>query len=82
MNSTFQEISTVIEVNLTLLINFFKMQLRARQGDLKSECLFRTCSVATNLVTSPNNEFQIAVLVRFTSSAIYGTVPYSIISFI
>ena len=58
------------------------MQLEARQKDFKNEDLFRTCSVATNPVTSPNNPLPIAVLLCCAVLANYGTVPYSLISFI
>ena len=61
MNSNFQEPSTVFKVKLTLSKSLFRMQLQARQSDFKSEKLFHTCSVATNLATSPNNSLQSAV---------------------
>ena len=76
MNSLFQEPNTVIKLKLMLPIDLLRMQLQFMQNDFKSEYLFRTCSVATNLVTSPNNPFQIAVLLCCAVLADYGIVPY------
>ena len=59
MNPPFQELIAVIKVKLTLSISLFKMQLQARQSHFKSEYLFRTFSVATNLVTSPKSSFRL-----------------------
>ena len=43
--------STLIKLKLTMSISLHK-QLQYKQRDFKSEYLFRTCSVSTNLVTS------------------------------
>ena len=56
------------------------MQQQARQNDFKSEYLYRTCSVATNLVTSPNNPFQNTVLLCCVILENYETFPHSLIS--
>ena len=82
MNPPFQELTAVIKVKFTLSISLVKMQLRARQSDFKSEYPLRTCSVDTNLVISPNNPIQTAVLLCCAMLANYRTVPYSLIRFI
>ena len=74
MNPLFHELSAVIKVKLTLSISLFRMQLQAGQSDVKSEFLFRTCSVATNLVTWFKIPFQFAVLLCRAVLASYGTI--------
>ena len=59
MNPLFQELSSVIKVELTLSISLFKTQLQIIQSDFKSEYLFRTCSVDTYLVTSLKISFRL-----------------------
>ena len=81
MNPHFQELSAAIKVKLTLSISLFNMHLQDEQSDFKSEYLFRTCSVATNLVTSLNNPFHFAVLLCYAVLTNYATVPYSLHSF-
>ena len=67
-------------VKLTLPKSLFKTQLQYRLCDCRSEHLFRKCSVATNLVKSSKNSFQIAVLQCCAVSANCGIVLYSLIS--
>ena len=66
---------------MTLSTSLPKMQLQSRQNDFKSEYLFRTSADATDLLMSLNSPFQPAVLQCCVVLAIYGTVPYSLISF-
>ena len=82
MNPLFQELSAVIILKLTLWMSLLRMQMQFKYSDIKIEYLIRTCSVATDLVTLLNTQFQSAVLLRCVVLAKYGTVLYSLISFI
>ena len=77
-NPTFEKISAV-SVNENDKVKKIALQRNAIiERDFKSEHLFRTCSVATNLVTSlefhSNLSYYIVPLL-----ANYGTVPYSLV---
>ena len=82
VNPPFQQLNAVIQLKLTLSMSLLKMLLQFISSELKSKYLFRTCSVATNLVTSLNNPFKSAVLLCCVVLVTHGTVPYSLISFI
>ena len=54
-----------------------RMQPQFIQTDFKREYLFRTCSVANDLVTSPSDSFQVAVLLRCVVLAHYETFVFT-----
>ena len=77
-NPHFDDFSAVILSQIDNINKFTLMTTAIIKRDFKSEYLFRTCSVATNLVKSfefLSNLCQYAVL--FLPN--YGTVPYSLI---
>ena len=77
-NPLFHKISAVIGIELE---NVNQLTLKATafiELDFRSEYLFRTCSVATNLVTSL--EFHSDLSYYATQfPANYGTFPYSLV---
>ena len=81
MNPLFQELNAVTKLNMTLSLSLLRTQLQFLQSDFKSEHFSRTCSVVTDLVTSINNPVQSTVLLSFVIMAIYGELPFSLISF-
>ena len=62
-------------------INMIKLQLQYIELDFKSEYLFRTCPVATDLVTSHqfHSSFNLCYYAVPFLLANYGTIPYSLI---
>ena len=81
MNLQFQDMSAISKVKLTPSISLFKMQLLTRKSDIKIEDLFRMCSSATNLVTSPCFPFEFVVSLFCAVLAYCGTVFHSPTSF-
>ena len=82
MNPPSQELSEKSKVRLTLWISLFKMQQQAGQIDFKCECLFHACSIAANLLTSPNKTIRIAVLLCCAALTKHGTASCFTHSFI
>ena len=74
-NPHFQEISAVVATEIYNVNKFVLITTAIIQPDIKSEYLFRTCSVATNMVTSHSDLCLYAV--PFLAN--YGTVPYSLV---
>ena len=60
-------------------INLIKLHPQYIEHDFKSEYLFRTCSVATNLVTSYHFRSKLYYYVLPFLLAKYGAIPYSLI---
>ena len=76
-NPPFQNFSGV-KAKLTMSISLIKLQLQHIELDFKSEYLFRTFSVATDLVTSHQFHSKLCYYaVPFLAN--YGAIPYSLI---
>ena len=82
MHPPFQELSAAIKLKLTLSMRLLRMHQKFSQSDFNSEYLFPTYSVGTNPLTSLSIPFQFAALLCCVVLANYGTVPYSLFSFV
>ena len=64
---------------MTMSIKFIKLELQYIELDFESDYLFRTCSVATDLVTSYQFHSNLCDYAVPFLLANYRTVPYSLI---
>ena len=78
LNPPFQELNAVNDLKLMLSMSL--RTIDCVQSDFESEYLFRTCSLATNLVTALSNPFKFAVLLYCVILVNYWIIPCSILS--
>ena len=81
MNPPLQELSPVINC-INAFDQLIQTLLQCRSSDFKSEYMFRTCSVAANLMSSLTKSFQLLCYITLRFLANYGTIPCSHISLI